>query len=296
MFKEIPSKRTAIIIAALCTVVWSFSFITIKIGLEEIPALPFAGLRYIMAAIFMLPWLLQKSPADAIRKLTKKDLFTLAIMGLLTYPLNQGCLFLAMSYLPNATVSLITNMNPVILAVLGGVFLNEHLKGSQFAGVGLTVIGALIYFLPLTGDVSGIGIAFSLVTLFANVIGVIFTRKMLKTGNYPVVVVTGVPMVFGSLMLGSVSGFWAYIPHISLTLFAILIFLSLINTTIAFTVFNVALQRLTAIEANVISNTMLVQIALLSWIFLGEPVTWKMAGGMALVLGGVVLVTIRGER
>jgi drug/metabolite transporter (DMT)-like permease len=111
-----------------------------------------------------------------------------------------------------------------------------------------------------------------------------------------VVVVTGLPMVFGSVMLGSVSGFWAYIPHISLTLFAILIFLSLINTTIAFTVFNVALQRLTAIEANVITNTMLVQIALLSWIFLGEPVTWKMVGGMALVIGGVILVTLRGER
>lgn len=296
MLKGIPSKRTAIIIAALCTIVWSSSFIVIKIGLEQIPALPFAGFRYVMAAIFMLPWLLQKSSVQAIRRITRKDMIALVIMGLLTYPLNQGCLFLAMSYLPNATVSLITNMNPVFLAVLGGIFLNEHLKGSQFAGIGLTVVGALVFFLPLTGDVSGIGVAFSFVTLFANVIGVIFTRKMLKVGNYPVVVITGLPMVFGAVMLGAVSGFWNYIPQINLSLFAILIFLSLINTTIAFTVWNVALQRLTAIEANVISNTMLVQIALLSWFFLGEPVTWKMVAGMALVIGGVILVTIQGDR
>lgn len=296
MFKGIPSKRTAIIIATLCTIVWSSSFIVIKMGLEEIPAMPFAGLRYIMAAMFMLPFLFQKGHVQSIKQLSKKDMLVLVILGLLTYPLNQGCLFLAMSYLPNATVSLITNMNPVFLAVLGGIFLNEHLKGSQFAGIGLTVVGALVFFLPLTGDVSGIGIVYSLITLLSNVIGVIFTRKMLKTGNYPVVVVTGLPMVFGSIMLGSVSGFWDWIPHISLTLLAILIFLSLINTTIAFTVWNVALQRLTAIEANVISNTMLVQIALLSWIFLGEPVTWKMAAGMALVIGGVILVTIRGDR
>ncbi len=38
--------------AVIMTTIWSSSFIFIKIGLKEIPALPFASLRYIMAFIF----------------------------------------------------------------------------------------------------------------------------------------------------------------------------------------------------------------------------------------------------
>jgi drug/metabolite transporter (DMT)-like permease len=53
------------------------------------------------------------------------------------------------------------------------------------------------------------------------------------------------------------------------------------------------LQRLTAFEANIINNTMLVQIALLSWIFLGDVITLKMMGGMILVMLGAVLVNLK---
>jgi drug/metabolite transporter (DMT)-like permease len=55
------------------------------------------------------------------------------------------------------------------------------------------------------------------------------------------------------------------------------------------------LKRLTAFEANLISSTMLVQIAIMSWFFLGETITWKMIAGMVLVVGGVVLVNARGR-
>ncbi len=295
LFFGIPSKRNAVIMTVIITVIWSSSWILIKIGLEEIPALPFAGIRYIMAFIFMLPWMMRKDTISSIRGLTGKDWWLLAFLGLLTYPLNQGGLFLAMSYLPNATVSLIGNFTPVLLAVLGGIFLKEILNRWQFVGMVATVIGALVFFLPITGDPSGIGFVCAFIMLFANAIGAIVTRKILKSGAIPVLVVTALPMGIGSVLLGVGSGFWEWIPRISLSLWGILLFLSLINTTIAFTVWNIALQRLTALEANLISNTMLVQIAILSWIFLGDAITWKMAAGMALVIGGVILVNLRGE-
>jgi drug/metabolite transporter (DMT)-like permease len=76
-------------------------------------------------------------------------------------------------------------------------------------------------------------------------------------------------------------------------MWVILLFLALVNTALAFILWNTSLTRLTAFEANIINNTMLVQIAILSWIFLGDAITWKMAAGMALVLGGAVLVNMR---
>lgn len=296
MFRGIPSKRNAIIMAVIMTVIWSSSFVVIKIGLNEIPALPFAGLRYIMAFMFMLPWLLTRSALRSIRELQKKDWINLAILGVLNYPMNQGCLFLAMSYLPNTTVSLITNMGPVLVALLGWVWLQESLNSNQLLGMGVTIAGALVFFLPIQmGAISGLGILFTCVTLVSNSFGSVWTRKFMKEGAYPVLVITGIPLGIGSILLMAGSGALEWIPTISMQLWGILVFLSLLNTTIAFTVWNIALKRLTAFEANLISSTMLVQIALFSWFFLGEVITFKMAAGMALVIGGVVLVNLRGR-
>lgn len=296
MFKGIPSKRNAVIMAVIMTIIWSSSFVVIKIGLKEIPALPFAGLRYIMAFMFMLPWLLTSSAIRSIRELRRKDWLTFAALGVITYPLNQGCLFLAMTYLPNTTISLITNMGPVVVALLGWVWLKETLNPNQILGMGITIAGALIFFLPIqTGLISGLGILFTFVTLFANSIGSVWTRKIMKEGTYSVLLVTGIPMGIGSILLTAGSGALEWIPTISVQVWGMLIFLSLLNTTIAFTVWNISLKRLTAFEANLISSTMLVQIALFSWFFLGEIITWKMVVGMVLVIGGVVMVNLRGK-
>ncbi len=201
-----------------------------------------------------------------------------------------------MTYLSNTTVSLITNLGPIFVALLGWVWLSEKLNRWQIVGMVITIGGALVFFLPVDWRVlSGLGVAFASITLVSNSIGSVLTRKMMKGGAYPVLLVTGIPMGIGSILLASGGAVWEWIPKISLQVWGILIFLSLINTTIAFTIWNIALKRLKAFEANVISTTMLIQIAILSWFFLGDVITWKMVAGMALVMGGAVLVNLRGK-
>jgi drug/metabolite transporter (DMT)-like permease len=254
-------------------------------------ALPFAALRYVLAFILLLPFIFRRKPREAIHRLTRKEWLIFAGLGLLAYPINQGAIFLAMTYLPNTTISLITNMSPILLAIFGGMFLNEKLDDRQYLGIAVTITGALVFFLPVAaGKLNSMGMLLSFITLFANVIQTIIVRKMLKSGDYPALLVTVIPMGFGAVLMGGATTVWEWIPKISLTVWGVLLVLSLVNTAIAFTIWNVALQRLTAVEANVISNTMLVQVAILSWIFLGDVVTLKMAGGMALVIAGVVMV------
>jgi drug/metabolite transporter (DMT)-like permease len=293
MLSGVPSRRNAVIMAFLCTTIWSSTWILARIGLKEMDALPFAALRYVLAFVILLPFIFRRKPREAIRRLTRKEWLIFAGLGLLAYPINQGAIFLAMTYLPNTTISLITNMSPILLAILGGLFLNEKLDDKQYLGIAVTVAGALVFFLPMAdGKLNGIGVLLSFITLFANVIQTIIVRKMLKSGDYPVLLVTVIPMGFGAVLMGGGTAVWEWIPRISLTVWGVLLVLSLVNTATAFTVWNVALQRLTAVEANVISNTMLVQVAILSWIFLGDVVTWKMAAGMALVIAGVVMVNL----
>ena len=55
-------------------------------------------------------------------------------------------------------------------------------------------------------------------------------------------------------------------------------------------------RRLTAIESSLINNTMLVQIALLAWLFLGESIGVREALGLLLAVLGVLLVQVPAVR
>ncbi|MDZ7701389.1 MAG: DMT family transporter [Halobacteriales archaeon] len=68
--------------------------------------------------------------------------------------------------------------------------------------------------------------------------------------------------------------------------------LAIVNTAFAFTPWNHTPQTLTATESSVVNNTMLVQIAVLGWLFLGEALTPLEIVGLALVTVGVLAVQL----
>jgi drug/metabolite transporter (DMT)-like permease len=78
------------------------------------------------------------------------------------------------------------------------------------------------------------------------------------------------------------------LPPISLQSWAIIVWLALVNTAFAFTLWNKTLRTLPAMESSMINNTMLVQIALLAWIFLGDTITPLEVVGLGLATIGVL--------
>jgi len=51
----LPPRSFAVLQALLVTFLWSTSWVLIKVGLEDLPPLTFAGLRYGLAALVLLP-------------------------------------------------------------------------------------------------------------------------------------------------------------------------------------------------------------------------------------------------
>jgi drug/metabolite transporter (DMT)-like permease len=66
-----------------------------------------------------------------------------------------------------------------------------------------------------------------------------------------------------------------------------------VNTAFAFTLWNRSLRHLTATESSVINNTMMIQIALLAWLVLGEALSLREAFGLAVAAVGVLVVQLR---
>ena len=69
--------------------------------------------------------------------------------------------------------------------------------------------------------------------------------------------------------------------------------LAIVNTALAFTLWNHSLRHLGAGESAVINNTMLLQIAVLGWIFLDEVPTALQWLGMLVVSAGIAIAQQR---
>jgi drug/metabolite transporter (DMT)-like permease len=248
--------------ALFVTFLWSTSWVLIKVGLEAIPALTFAGLIYTLAFILLLPWALRHG---TVQRLTAQQWRSLALLGLVFYTLTQGAQFLALAYLPAQATSLVLSFSPAAVGLLAAWTLGEGVGFRRILGIVLYLLGVLLYFYPLGFPQAQIvGYALAAIAMVANAVGSVLGRSINRDGTLSPLTVTVVSMGVGSVALLvtglSVQG----LPTLSLSSWAIIIWLAVVNTAWAFTLWNHTLRTLTALESSLVNNTMLIQIALLA--------------------------------
>jgi len=290
-----PSSRLwAGLQALFVTFLWATSWVLIKIGLRDIPALTFAGLRYSLAFLCLLPFTLRRTHLETLRGLSAREWGQLILLGLLFYAVTQGAQFVGLAYLPAVTVSLLLNFTTIVVALMGIVLLAERPTTLQWGGVGLSVVGVLIYFYPVSfpaGQV--IGLVVVAAGVLANAGSAILGRRVNREGSLPPLLVTVVSMGIGAAVMLVAGVAIQGLPPLSLANWAIIGWLALVNTAFAFTLWNHTLRTLAAMESSIINSTMLIQIAVLAWLFLGEPLTGQKIMGMALAGFGALIVQLR---
>ena len=294
MFSKEISRPAAIIAALFVTILWSSSFVIIKLGLNEIPPLTFAGLRYVIAFICLMPFAFKRERLSEIKNLQKPQWIKLTILGLLFITFTQGAQFLGLSLLPAVTVSLILNFTPVIVAVMGIFLISEYPTKMQWTGTALFIIGILIYFMPLAIESNQmLGIIIMLIGVAANAGSAVLGRSLNRKGDLHPLTITIISMGIGSIILLTAGIITQGFPAISLKNWLYLLWLAAINTAFAFTLWNLTLRTLSAMESSIINGTMLIQIAFLAWLFLDEPISFKEGIGMLIAGTGALLVQLK---
>jgi drug/metabolite transporter (DMT)-like permease len=295
-----PSQHiTAVLQAVFVTVLWASSWVLIKFGLRaDLPALTFAGLRYTLAFLCLAPFvMLSSANRAALKSFSRKDWGQLTGLGIVFYTLTQGSQFLSLMFLPAVMISLLHNLVTVLVGLLGMIFLQEHPSKGQWFGIALTVIGVAIYFLPLNiQGVQGVGLLIAFGGALSNAASSLLGRHVNRVPNSSPLIVTFLSMGLGSLLLLvigiAVQGF----GKLDLGSWLLIAWLAVVNTALAFTLWNKTLQTLSAVESSIINNLMLPQIALLAFVFLGEALTGKEIVGLILVSLGVIVVQLQTRR
>ena len=282
-------RSLALLQALFVTFLWSTSWILIKRTLPKIPPLTFAGLRYTLAFLVLLPGL--RKYQTQLRALSTNDWKRLIMLGLFFYALTQGGQFMTLNYLDAVPFSLLLNFTTIFVAVFGIFWLKEIPTRLQWFGTLVFLAGVFIYFSPNAKSGGGwLGFTLAGITVLANAVAAILGRLVNRGGHIAPLVVTVTSMGTGAVILLGIGLIVQGLPPLSPSTWAVVLWLAVVNTALAFYLWNKTLQVLTAVESTIINSTMLIQIAVLAWLFLGEKLNFINILGLALAGTGVFIV------
>jgi drug/metabolite transporter (DMT)-like permease len=161
-------------------------------------------------------------------------------------------------------------------------------------GIAVFLIGATLYFSPISA-VEGAthGFLLAATTVLANAAAALIGRFVNRARLASPVAITGVTMGVGAALLLGIGVGTQGLPSLGLGGWGMVLWLAVVNTALAFTLWNRTLRVLSAVESSTINNTMLVQIALLAWLFLGETHDVSSIIGLLLAVLGIILVQVR---
>ncbi len=288
-------REDALAQALFVTFLWSTSWVLIKVGLRglDLAPLTFAGLRYTLAALVLLPFALgglRRARPD--RRAWRR----VAVLGLVFYSVTQGAQFVALDLLPAAAVSLVLTASPAAVIAIGALRGMERPLPLQIAGIFVLLVGASLYFLPLTlGQATAGGLIVAIVGMLATATSALLGRSMARDPTERIggiVPLTALSMGLGGLVLLGAGVATTGVPRVDGSAWTLIAWLAVVNTAFAFALWNHTLRTLTAIESNVLNNTMLAQIALLAWVVLGEALSGRQLLGIALAICGVAVVQL----
>jgi drug/metabolite transporter (DMT)-like permease len=115
-------KSKIISLAILACLLWSTAFAFVKIGLLYCSPMLFAGIRFILAGLLLLPFC---GRLKTYFKSTRSALKTIAMVSLFQTFLLYSLFFWGMSLVPGSTGAIVTGSTPLITAVAAHILLKD---------------------------------------------------------------------------------------------------------------------------------------------------------------------------
>lgn len=215
----------------------------------------------------------------------------LLTLGVILYSVAQGAQFVGLSYLPAVTTNLLISFTSIVVTLLGIVLLHERPTRPQWGGVVLYLIGVLVYFYPVAfSEGQLLGVLVIGVNIAANATGTLIGRSINRNRDLHPLAVTVATMGVGAVCLLIAGIVIQGLPVLAPTEWAMITWLAVVNTAFGFTLWNNVQRTLSAMEASMINNTMLIHIPVLALLFLGEGISLKALLGMMLAGVGILAV------
>lgn len=275
--------------------IWGSSFAWIKIAVEEVPPATLVAWRMTLGAIGMVTMLLlwrTSLPRSA------RELAPLAVMGAINAAIPIFLISWGEQFVDSGTAAVLNSLTPIFSLVIAGVALRtEPVTVMRVAGLLLGFIGAAMLAgreLELRTDASGlIGAIAVVVAAFSYAGGASFAKY--RIGHTHRYVVAGGTLFFAAIymwILALVADGGFIVPTQASTIVSIA-WLGILGSFVAYLLFFFLIEHLGATMASMVTYMFPVIGVGIGVLLLGERMDAWLAIGTALVVVGIVIVTLR---
>lgn len=278
--------------AAIAALLFGASVVAVQIAVRDVPPLTLAFLRFGQGTMLLAAGL-ALFRRDLFH-VARRDLPYLALLGVIFYTIFPVSFNAGLQYLPASQASLLLATTPLWTLLLARAVTRERLATRQIVGVIVSISGVAIVMTDRgLGQVSVIGVLLLITTALSGAIYNVLAKRALA--KYNGVTVTFYAMLAGSLLLmPSLVG--SHLNLLSRETLALVAFLGVLGGAVAFTLWTVALRRLSPTEVAVYINLNPIAASLLAAAMLGERLTPAFVVGFVAVAAGVLIVNWTGWR
>jgi drug/metabolite transporter (DMT)-like permease len=273
---------------ALLVLIWSSTWVAIKIGLEDCPPLLGAGIRFAAAGLVLL------AVTRARRRSLRTDVRLAVVLALFPFALAYGLVYWGEQYIPSGLAAVLFGVLPLYVAVMGAAFLvDQPVRGRVIAGV-LVAIGGLALAFAESIDLGDrelalAGAAALAVSPFGAAVGNISLK--LRASELDAVVLNGWAMLGGGLVLLVASGLGESWGDAAWSADAVgsIAYLALVGSAVPFVGLTVLLRHISAQAMSYLAMLLPFGALVFGAALYDESITGRALGGAALVAAGLLV-------
>jgi drug/metabolite transporter (DMT)-like permease len=275
--------------AALTTVVlWASAFVGIRAAAVDLSPGALALGRLLVGSVALGVVVALRRPVRP----TRATILPILISGVLWFGVYNVALNAAEHEVDAGTAAMLVNVAPILIAILGGVFLHEGFPPRLLIGCLVAFLGVIVISVATSGgrpgDATTLGILLCFLCAAVYSTSVTLQKPVLRT--VPALMVTWIACVTGAVVC------LPFLPQLLSeasvahpAALGWLVYLGLFPTAIAFTTWAFALGRSTAGRLGSMTYLVPAVAIVMGWLLLAEaPPLLSFAGG-AVAIGGVIL-------
>jgi drug/metabolite transporter (DMT)-like permease len=288
-------------------VLWGSTYFAIRVGVETLPPLLMAGIRYVVAGLLMFPFAIRSGGPElrAADRPRAAGWWSALLVGGLLLAGGNGGVSAGERSVPSGLAALLVATVPLWLIVIDRLFNGARIGLLALAGLVAGVVGVGFLAGPFgggghaaaghggAGGSPGIGIVIILVASVSWASGTIASRRV-PLPSRPLLATSMQMLAGGAVLLvaAAVTGeFGQFDPaHVSAASWLALAYLIGPGSIIAFSAYVVAVRRLPTATVATYAYVNPIIAVILGTSLLGEALTASMLAGGALIVVAVVLV------
>ena len=272
----------------MLAVIWSSTWVAIKIGLEDCPPLLGAGVRFALAGLVLLGF------AAAQGRALRTDRLLAGVLALFPFALTYGLIYWAEQYVPSGLTAVLFGVLPLYIALLGAVFLPDApLRVPIVVGVLIAIGGLALAFLESVelgaAEKAALGAAAVAVSPIGAAVGNV--GQKLRAAELDAVVLNGWAMLVGGLLLLAASALgedWGEFAWSAESVGSIA-YLALFGSAITFVTLTVLLRHITAMAMGFLAMILPFGALIFGALLYSEAITARAVAGAALVTTGLLI-------